>query len=109
MTRTSMSERGGTVIASISGNIEFEEVGAIRDKLKDAIEIKKPAKLVINLEEANYVDSSGLGLLIAAQRSMEQTGGKFAVCCVPKPVMRLLEQTNLTKHFTITKTEEETL
>lgn len=57
--------------------------------------------LALDLADVGFVDSSGLGVLVALHRHAEAVGGRFVVRSVPPPVQRLFEITRLGDLLTI--------
>lgn len=56
-------------------------------------------ELVIDMKNINNIDSSGLGVLIAAKKSLEQTGGQINLNNVPENIESLLQVLGLDKYF----------
>jgi anti-sigma B factor antagonist len=63
--------------------------------------------LLLDLGDVSYVDSSGLGALVAAYNSLKLKGGAVALFRVPVRVLNLLEMSRLTAIFRIFETEQE--
>lgn len=58
-----------------------------------------PKFLVIDMENVNFIDSSGLGLLISVLKEMRSKGGKLVLSGISKYVSDLLDITNTNKLF----------
>lgn len=56
---------------------------------------------VVNLSNVNFVDSSGLGALIAIMKTLSLNNGKIVFCQINEPVMNLLGMTSMDKIFQI--------
>ena len=56
-------------------------------------------KFVVNLAQATYMDSSGVGALLAAYKSIEAAGGKCKFVGAPPQLLRTLQRVNLHKVF----------
>ncbi|MDP9054025.1 MAG: STAS domain-containing protein [Acidobacteriota bacterium] len=63
--------------------------------------------LLLDLAEVTYIDSSGLGALVAGYNSLKLKGGSVGLFQVPKRVQDLLEMSGLTAVFKIFSTEQE--
>jgi len=61
--------------------------------------------IVLNLAEANYVDSGALGLLVRLFRSLRTDGGDLKLCELPTNLFRILQHTHLHTVFEIFETE----
>ena len=88
------------VIVDMVGEIDVNAVARIRDTLGDLAKTASP-QIVVNLAGATYIDSSGLGILMAARREALKGGGRLALCGMTKDVRMVLELTRLNKFFEI--------
>lgn len=57
--------------------------------------------ILIDLQNVEFVDSSGLGALVAAMQSVKSVGGKFYICSVNEQVKMLFELTKMERLFKI--------
>ena len=88
------------VIVDVVGEIDVTAVTRIRDTLGDLTKTASP-QVLINLARATYIDSSGLGILMAARRDALKGGGRLALCAMTKDVRMVFELTRLNKFFEI--------
>lgn len=88
------------VHVALNGSIYVEEATAMREKLIEYIE-KGHKRLVISMQKVDYIDSSGLGVLVAVQKRVVQHGGSVAIKGLQGMVKELFELTRLTKVFEI--------
>jgi anti-anti-sigma factor len=88
------------IIVDMVGEIDVNAVARIRDTLGDLAKAASP-QIVVNLAGATYIDSSGLGILMAARRETLKGGGRLALCGMTKDVRMVLELTRLNKFFEI--------
>lgn len=65
---------------------------------------KVTEKLIVDLEEVQFCDSSGLSALLIADRAMREHGGSVHLVNVHKKVMDLMKITQLDRLFTIDAT-----
>jgi anti-sigma B factor antagonist len=66
-------------------------------------------KLVIDLLEVDFINSIGLGLIIACRTSMVKVGGSLKLLCSSHNIEKYFEITELDKFFEFYKSEEEAL
>jgi len=64
-------------------------------------------KLVLNLSNISFIDSTGIGTLISALKTARQNNGSFQLCCVKTEVLSLLKLMKLDKIFDIFDSEED--
>ncbi len=87
-------------------NIVSTTADEIRSKIKEALD-GDPSGLVLDLEQTKYVDSMGIGVLIAAFNSTRQKQIDFQLINVDKEIHELFSTMRLDQHFGITPREEQ--
>jgi anti-sigma B factor antagonist len=99
----------GIVILSPKGNFvggeETDELKAMIKKYSDA----DNKKMVINLGDVLYLNSTALGVLIAAHTNYTKRGGKIVLCHLNKNLENLFVITKLSLIFDTYPTEEESV
>ncbi len=88
------------VHVTLTGSIYVEEATAIRGKLIEYID-QGFRRFVITMQNVDYIDSSGLGVLVAVQKRAVQNGGGVAIKGIKGIVKELFELTRLNKVFEI--------
>ncbi len=63
--------------------------------------------VLVDLAEITYVDSSGLGAMVAGYNSLKAKGGSVALFAVPKRVRELIEMSGLAAVFKMFETERD--
>ena len=94
------------VIVDLTGEIDVNAVSRIRDTLGDLTKTAS-AQILVNLSRATYIDSSGLGILMAARKETLQGGGRFVLCGMIKDVRLVFDLTRLDKFFEIYEDESQ--
>jgi anti-sigma B factor antagonist len=85
---------------TINGSIYVEEAARIREQLVGYLD-KGYKCFVINLGNVDYIDSSGLGVLVGVQKRAIKNGGSVRIHDIKGVVKELFELTRLTKVFEI--------
>ena len=75
--------------ASISGELDHHHAKQIMMELDRQIDAAMPRRLVLDLGELTFSDSSGIAVLIRAFRRMEQLGGTMRVCRIPEQAKKV--------------------
>jgi anti-sigma B factor antagonist len=89
----------------VTGRITLGEgSSALRDALHSAIEAGNK-KILLNLGEVNYIDSSGIGELVAGFTSVSNQGGTLKLLNLTKRVQDLLQITKLYTVFDVHEDE----
>ena len=84
------------ILVRLSGAIYVEEAAQIRESLLGYID-KGNNTFTIDLSDVEYIDSSGLGTLIAVQKRAQQNGGRVILQGLKGLVKEVFELTRLTK------------
>lgn len=90
----------GELTVTLAGSMYVEEAAALREKLLEYIQAGQ-RNFLIDLKSVDYIDSSGLGVLVAIQKRALQNGGKVVIKGLQGTVKQLFEMTRLTKVFEI--------
>jgi anti-anti-sigma factor len=100
-------ESGGVQVLRLKGRLTLGEASrALRGCISE-LAAEGHKYLLLDLSEVSWVDSSGLGALVAGYNSLKLQGGSVGLFQVPKRVQELLEMSKLTALFKIFNTEEE--
>lgn len=98
----------GILVLTLSGRIVFgEESSLLRDTVKKAVPEHK--RIVLNLGDVNYIDSGGLGTLVALHTTARNAGGTIKLANLTKRVGDLLQVTKLLTVFDVHDSEYEAL
>jgi anti-sigma B factor antagonist len=98
----------GILILECSGRIVFgEESSLLREEVKKAIPDNK--RIILNLGEVNYIDSGGLGTLVALHATASNAGGSIKLVNLTKRVGDLLQVTKLLTVFAVHNSEGEAI
>ena len=103
-----VQEQGGISICRIVGDIDVNTSPEVKESFDNLIKEKKE-KVVVNLKDVNYVDSSGLATLVEVFKNMRAYDGKLKLTNLSSKVMGLFEITKLNKLFDIFAEEAEAL
>ena len=96
---------GGVTIVDLSGRIVLGDgSAALRDLVRNLIS-EGNKKILLNLRNVDYIDSSGLGELVSAFTSMRSRGGALKLLNLSKRVQALLQITKVYTMFDITDDE----
>ncbi len=95
----------GHRVLSVRGEVDIATVGELEEKIAALGEPKYG--LVIDLTETEFMDSSGLRLLVSIHERFASEGGSLRVAVGPGPIYRLLDITGLLGHLDVHDTVEE--
>jgi anti-sigma B factor antagonist len=90
----------GRTHVAVSGEVDVYTAPRLRDCLYDLIGDGK-TQLVIDFSDMDFIDSTGLGVLVGALKRLRQAGGDLALRSPSRATFKILEITGLTKVFTV--------
>ena len=99
------SEVDGVSVVALDGQIVLgEESNSLREKLKSLIAEGKK-KIVLNMANIKYIDSAGVGTLVAAHISAHTQGASVRLCHLGRKFHEVLQITKLLTVFDVYDTE----
>ncbi|TMC00872.1 MAG: STAS domain-containing protein [Chloroflexi bacterium] len=101
------TDTGVTVLAP-SGRLDVAGAPALKEAVGEAIKNEKP-RLIIDMEGVSFVDSSGLGSVVAALKQVRSSKGDLRLAAPNQQVRVVLELTTLDRVFPYYATVEEAL
>lgn len=96
--RATPRDSGGTTVVDLSGRIILGEGSALLRKTVRGLLDDNRTRLVLNLGDVDYIDSSGIGELVSAYTAVKNRGGELKLLHLTKKVHDLLQ---LTKLYTV--------
>jgi|SRR5580700_5822543 anti-sigma B factor antagonist len=106
MTMTSTRQVGGVSVVDISSRgLHAEEGIALRDVVYDLLG-RGHRKILFNLSDVNYIDSSGLGQLVGAFTSVRKQEGELKLLHLTNEVREVMKATKLHTVFDIMDDED---
>src|SRR5690348_10997977 len=99
---------GNVVVLRCRGRIVFGDEGAVfRERVRS--ELTGTSKIVIDLCSVDYIDSGGLGILVALHIAANNRGGDIKLVSPSERVERVLGETKLNNVFSVYTTLDEAL
>src|ERR1035438_4930407 len=95
----------GVAVVALEGRIVLgEESTALREKVKSLLATGQK-KIVLNMDKVSYIDSSGLGALVAAHTSARSQGASLKISNLGSKFQEILLVTKLVTVFEVSDTE----
>ena len=89
-----------------SGILDGTKAGQFRQEISNLVESNVDIVL-IDFQDVTFMDSSGLGALVLALKTVRAAGGKLFVCSVNDQIKMLFELTSMDRVFEIFPTRED--
>ena len=107
LTLNTRTEGQHTVLA-VAGEVDVYTAPALRDRIADLLD-KGQQRLVIDLGGVEFLDSTGLGVLVAGLNRAREVGGSLSLVCPQERVLKLFRITGLDEVFTVHSTVDDAL
>ena len=94
-------EDNSIVVLTVTGAEKLNNNNAkeFKELLMEAI--KEHPRVILNLEKVNFIDSSGLGVIVAGLKRIKKNNGELGLAVLQPPIKLLFELTQLYKVFSI--------
>jgi anti-sigma B factor antagonist len=99
---------GDRTVVRVGGDVDAYTAPHLRTELF-ALLRAGANHLVIDLDGVDFMDSSGLGVLITLRRRLSGTGGSVCVVCTREPICRIFRITSLDRAVPVHSSTEEAL
>ena len=100
------TEEGGALLFKLRGSLDLATAPTVRAALTEASD-KGPHDLIVDLTQLEFLDSTGLGVLIGSHRRAAEHGGSFRLIIGDGPIVRLLNITGLIGVFAVYRSLED--
>ena len=91
--RVRVAQLRGAHVVGVSGELDFHGASTLRDALAPLV--ASGGDLIVDLDGVALIDSTGLGVLVAATRELRRRSGRLVVASDDPRLRRLLEVTGL--------------
>ena len=96
-----MEDQAAPKVIALSGDLDIASVRNVAAELSEAVG-DTSRDLVVDLRHVSFMDSTGLGALVQAQKRMRRQGRGMTLRVVPgSPVASILEVSGMDQAFTI--------
>jgi len=98
----------GTTILQLHGRLDAYEAPAV-EKLLQKANVNRTPRIIVDLAGVNFIDSTGLAMLIVGLKHCEQKQGKMVLCSIRQPLHVIFELTRLDKVFVLCNSQEDAI
>jgi anti-sigma B factor antagonist len=95
-------------LIAMSGELDLASSPALQEEL-DRVAASDASLLIIDLRELDFMDSTGLSVLVRAHQRADEQGRRLAMVRGPQQVQRLLSLTGVADRLTLVDSPEELL
>ena len=95
-----VTERNGYAVLAVFGEVDVYTAPHFRERLIELVSEGKH-RIVVDLEGVDFLDSTGLGVLVGGLKRLRSHDGDLLLVCTQSHILKVFEITGLTKVFSI--------
>jgi anti-anti-sigma factor len=88
------AQRGDIVVVSVGGELDMATAPQLQDQITDLVD-RGLSRLVFDLTDLSFCDSTGLSVFVRAKNSTDEAGGVVRLAAPQRGVRRILEVSGL--------------
>ena len=81
---------GDTMVARLSGELDHHHTQKLREEIDRNVQKERPARLAMDFAGVEFMDSSGIGLVLGRYRLMQEMNGKLVLRAMPPHILRVM-------------------
>jgi anti-sigma B factor antagonist len=106
--RVEVRSENGAQLLSVTGELDLASSPALEEEL-ERVANESPSLVIIDLRALDFMDSTGLSVLIRAHQRAQERGHEFGIVNGSRQVRRLLSLTGVADRLTIVEEPDELL
>lgn len=97
--------RGETLVVHVRGEIDHHSAVAVRTGIDEKLSSERPKKVMLELSGVDFMDSSGLGLIMGRYALIKKYGGTLAVLDPSAAVVKIIKLAGMERMVSILRTK----
>lgn len=97
------------LIVKLSGELDHHSAEEVRNKIDDRIESAGYSKVILDFSNVNFMDSSGIGVVIGRYKRISMKKGELCIANVQESVKRVFELSGMFKIIKLYKSVQEAI
>ncbi|HEX4864411.1 MAG TPA: STAS domain-containing protein [Acidimicrobiales bacterium] len=98
--------RAPYTVLSVKGEIDVYSAPRLRERLVELVS-QGHRQIVVDLESVDFLDSTGLGVLVGGLKRLRSHDGELSIVCSQSRILKVFEITGLTSVFRMAETVDE--
>lgn len=107
MCQVQIEKNENYILATLQGEVTLGCTAEVKEKVKEYTELHHQYHLIVDMTGVSFIDSSGLGIMVAWFKMCNQEQGKLVFCGLNSHVQRIIGYAKLDKIFNIAETIED--
>ncbi len=104
--RIESSTNDGTAVLALRGEVDVYTAPKLKSSLIDLVD-EGTYEIIVDLSEVDFIDSSGLGVLVGGLKRVKAREGSISLVCSQENILKIFRITGLNKVFPIYATLDE--
>jgi anti-sigma B factor antagonist len=101
-----VTDRNGWAVLAVTGEVDVATAPRLREQLISLVGEGR-VRIVVDLEQVDFLDSTGLGVLVGALKRVRTQDGDLSLVCTEPRILKVFEITGLTKVFSMHRSVDE--
>lgn len=107
--RTEIKHYRNIVIVQLTGELDHHTAEHLRTELDEVLKRANVKHLILNLKQLDFMDSSGIGVILGRYKLIKAKQGKMLICNMNHAVAKLLELSGIYKIVSTFNDESEAI
>ncbi|MCE5284572.1 MAG: anti-sigma F factor antagonist [Pelosinus sp.] len=99
----------GVLIVRVEGELDAHNASEFRQKFDTALDQFEAKIVIVNFSEVDFIDSSGLGVILGRYRRLAILQGKILAVCIKPRIIKIFELSGILKIIDLFNSEREAL
>lgn len=104
--KLSTKDLGEYRVIKLKGEVDIYTAPRLKEAMVKAVDENR-YKIVVDLEDVDFLDSTGLGVLVGGLKRVKPFDGEIGILCTQEKILRVFRITGLTKVFEVYSDESE--
>ena len=100
---------GSVIVATLDLDVDHSTVGIIRSKIDMEIKRNPVSLLIFDMTNLEFIDSSGIGLILGRYKLISSLGGKICIANAKKHIIKLINMSGLHKILSVYSSVDEAM
>lgn len=102
-------KKNTTLIVALNGEIDHHSAGMLRQKIETELMKMNGRNIIFNFSSVDFMDSSGIGMVIGRYKYTAGLGGKTAIVCTNEKINDIFKLSGICQIVTVFATVQEAL
>ncbi|BAB05255.1 anti-sigma F factor antagonist [Halalkalibacterium halodurans] len=101
-----LEQKDTVLLVRLIGELDHHTAEQLKRQVEEVLSQGVVKHIVLNLQQLEFMDSSGLGVILGRYKQVKNSGGEMVVCAISPTVKRLFEMSGLFKIIRLEENEQ---